>query len=63
MKHYLITYVWEMGRGQDVISMEVWKGTVGEWMIARVAEPEHWRLINASEISEDEYLALKGYVE
>jgi len=63
MKYYLITYMWERSDAKDVISMELWKGTVGEWMIARVGEYEHWRLINAAEIDKDEYIALEGYVE
>lgn len=59
--YYLITYVWSR-KGKDVIATETHSGTIGEWMLKAIKEPEHWRLLNASEISETEFKHLEGWV-
>lgn len=58
---YLITYVWERDR-RDITSMELWKGSIGEWMIHALEQPEHWRLVNAAEVTEEEYTRLNGHI-
>lgn len=58
-KYYLISFAWCHHGGEWNRSSEVWAGSIGEWMLKAVDQPEHWQLIHHAEISEAEYMALK----
>ena len=60
--HYLITYVWCQKGGREITAMECHKGTIADWVIQSMDQPENWSLINAEEISPADYRKLKDIV-
>jgi hypothetical protein len=42
--------------------MECHKGTIADWIIQAMDQPENWSLINAEEISPTDYRKLKDIV-
>lgn len=58
MQHWLITYNW----GKTNTSMEAWEGSIAEWVLMAIEQPEDWNLLNAASIDWGDYSMLKGAV-
>lgn len=62
-KYYLITYKWmTSGDRHWEFEHDVHKGSIAAWVLMSIEQPEKWILVNAVEITEEEYNALDGEV-
>ena len=60
-KYYLVSYIWSRTRGREWNrGSEVWAGSMGEWMLKAIQQPEEWHLVDHAEISHAEFEELDG---
>ena len=60
--YWLITYQWETRDSRLIVSNDLHEGTISEWVLMALDQPESWRFLNAQEITEEDYGDLFGKI-
>ncbi len=60
--HFLIIYQWKTPDGKWILENEAYQGSPTEWLLEVLSASETHKLLNALEITEEEFGDLKGRI-
>ena len=60
--YWLITYQWKTNDLRPVVDNYLYKGSISEWMLMALEQPESWKFLNAQELTEEDYGELIGKI-